>query len=197
MPTEKDLCIQFLSILDSGAEEAPLQTFLENHTEVLVRAFSQGAQYPVVIPKFRLAGSFIPDFVMIGHRSSYSWDVDLIEIEPAILERPLFNQERQSTGRLRGAESQITDWQNWMRANGELFTRSVLQELKSRQAWDARPQFYNLSNGTSQDMVVWYRIIIGRRSDFEGWGNQYRTNTWDRSNHREEIVTWDRLLDKV
>ena len=187
----------FNLIVNNGRQEAPLQSFLEDHTEILVRAFSQGAYSSTVFPKFRLAGDFIPDFVIIGHRSSYSWDVDLVEIEPSILDRPLFTRNRESTGRLRIAETQITDWQVWMSRHKEFFTQRALEELRNRHAWDEHSEFYNLSNGTNQDMVIWYRIIIGRRSCFYGWGDQYRSNRWQRSGHREDIVTWDRLLESA
>ena len=81
---------EFQSLLDESVEEAPLQKFLEGHPEILVHTFSQGAQYPTVFPKFELANDFIPDFVRIGRRSGSagtSWDVDLIEIKRAVLDK--------------------------------------------------------------------------------------------------------------
>jgi hypothetical protein len=133
---------------------------------------------------------------MIGHRSSWSWDVDLIEIEPAVLKESLFTQNNLSTGHLRIAEGQITNWQVWMNAKKDFFVQRAVEKLKEVGAWNAHPKFYNLSNGNSQSMLVMYRIIIGRRKDFEGWGNKYQNIIWDRSGHRIEIVPWDRLLDK-
>ena len=91
---------KFESLIENGREEAPLQEFLEAHPSIVRQAFDGGSYYPTVFPKFSLAGEFIPDFVMIGHRSSWMWTVDLIEIEPSVLERPLFNRADQPTGRL-------------------------------------------------------------------------------------------------
>ena len=184
---------KFESLIENGREEAPLQEFLEAHPSIVRQAFDGGSYYPTVFPKFSLAGEFIPDFVMIGHRSSWMWTVDLIEIEPSVLERPLFNRADQPTGRLRDAEGQITKWQAWMERNrNTFFVRKALELLKERRAWDAEPRFYNLSEGTHQTMTVRYRIIIGRREDFEGWGNRYRSQ---RYTQHVEIVPWDRLLE--
>lgn len=185
----------FKSLLENGLQETCLQKFLERYPEILVRTFFQGAFEQKVFPKFELADDFVPDFVMIGQRSDYSWDVDLIEIEPAVYTMSLFNQSRQSTGRLRDAEAQIRDWQVWMRNNSDFFISRALRELKACHAWDRNPESYNLSNGTNQNMGIWYRIVIGRRTDFNGWGDNYRNNTWEESGHRIEIVTWDRLLE--
>jgi hypothetical protein len=192
---------EFQSLLDEAVKETQLQSFLERHPDIIVNTFYQGAYYPVVFPKFHLADEFIPDFVMIGRRSGSaetSWDVDLIEIEPAILDKPLFNKKRQSTGRLRIAEAQIMDWQRWMQKYEQrIFVPKAFEQLKSKKVWDDHPQFYTPTTGTYQDVVVWYRIIIGRRKDFNGWGNQYRNLIWKKSGNRVEIVPWDRLLDRV
>lgn len=186
-------------MINHDVGEQPLQDFLEKHPEVLLRTFDHGAYFPTLFPKFRLADEFIPDFAIIGHRTSWIWNVDLIEIEPAVNERTLFNKKRQSAGRLRDAEGQVRDWQAWMEKYGEgFFAPKVLDQLKKRKAWDERPEFYRLPEGTySQAMTVFYRIIVGRRKDFDGWGDQYRAVKWKESGNRVEIVPWDRLLDKA
>lgn len=60
----------FKGLLDGCSAEAPLQSFLKEHPEILVSTFNQGAHYPMVLPKFRLADELIPDFVMVGRRSA-------------------------------------------------------------------------------------------------------------------------------
>jgi len=186
---------RFESLIDNGRKEAPLQEFLEENPSVLRKAFDTGSYFPTVFPKFSLAGELIPDFVMIGHRSSWMWTVDLIEIEPAVLRGPLFNKSGQPTDRLRGAEGQVNKWQAWMEKNRDTyFVDRALKMLKERGAWDAEPRFYDLSEGTYQPINVWYRIVVGRREHFEGWGNEYRHQ---RHGQHVEIVPWDRLLDKL
>jgi hypothetical protein len=188
---------EFKDLIDTCSEETLLQEFLQKCPEIIIHAFEAGAHLSTVFPKFRLADELFPDFVMIGHRSSWSWNVDLIEIEPAVLKEPLFTQNNLSTGRLRIAESQITKWQVWMNAKEDFFVQRALEKLKEVGAWDKIPKFYNLSNGNSQSMLVMYRIVIGRRKDFEGWGTKYQNITWEESGHRREIVPWDRLLEKT
>ena len=186
---------EFKSLLDKSIKEATLQSFLENHPDI-ISTFCQGAYYPVVFPKFHLADELIPDFVMIGHRSASSWDVDLIEIEPAVLNEPLFNKKHQSTGRLRIAEGQVTEWQVWMERNRGFFVQRAIDKILEKHAWD---ESFRFDTATRNDVsiMVWYRIIIGRRTDFDTWGNRYRTNKFRETSNRVEIVTWDRLLDKA
>jgi hypothetical protein len=192
----EDIYQEFGRLIDTCTVETPLQEFLKTHPAILSRAFYQGAFYPTVFPKFELSNDFVPDFVIVAHRSSWSWDVDLIEIEPPVIEGGLFNQKRQPKGRLRDAEAQITDWQNWMRQYEQsIFVPTALEALKGKGAWDGRPEYYKLSNDTWQAMTVWHRIIIGRRTDFSDWGDKYRRTKWEESGNRIEIVPWDRLLE--
>lgn len=188
---------EFKQLIDNEEYEAPLQEFLQTHQELLIYTFSQGAHFPTVFPKFRLADELIPDFVMVGHRSFWSWDVDLIEIEPAILNEPIFNKRGQSTGRLREAEGQIRGWQDWMEKHRDHFATRMIEKLQEIGAWDKEPRYYTFSDGAHQAMIVWYRIVIGRRNDFLGRGDEYRRNKYRESGNRVEIVTWDRLLDKA
>jgi hypothetical protein len=187
---------EFKSLLDNSVEEAPLQSFLEKHPEIIINTFCQGAHYPVVFPQFHLADKFKPDFVMIGHRSQGSWDVDLIEIEPAVLKAKLFNRQRQPTGCLRTAEGQVTQWQVWIERNRGFFVQRAIDMILKEHVWDGS-LFFHAATGHDVDFIVWYRIIIGRRKDFDTWGNQYRTSVFKNSNNRLEIATWDRLLDKA
>ena len=187
---------EFKSLLDEPVEEARLQSFLEEHPNIIVSTFYQGAQYPVVFPKFRLANELIPDFVMIGHRSAASWDVDLIEIKPAILNEKLFNSQRQPTGHLRTAEGQVTRLQVWIERTREFFVRQAIDKILEEHAWDNSP-FFSAATRNDISFMVWYRIVIGRRTDFNTWGNRYRTSKLIETINRVEIVTWDRLLDKA
>ncbi len=186
---------KFKSLIENGTKEVPLQAFLEANPRIIQQAVQGGSYFPTVFPKFSLGGEFIPDFAVIGHRSSWMWTVDLIEIEPSVLERPLFNKADQPAGRLRDAEIQVSKWQAWMEKNRHtVFVPKALDMLKKRRAWDARPEFYELSEGTHQTMNVWYRIIVGRREHFEGWGNKYRHQKYTQ---HVEIVPWDRLLERL
>ncbi|MGD0353564.1 MAG: Shedu anti-phage system protein SduA domain-containing protein [Dehalococcoidia bacterium] len=189
------------ALLDNSIEEPPLQVFLQQHPEILMRTFGQGAQYSVVLPKFRLAEDFIPDFVMIGRRSGSagtSWDVDLIEIEPSAVRGLLFTKKYLARGHLRVAMSQVDDWKIWMEKYEQtIFVPKAFEQLKAIGAWDDHPEFYTPTIGTHQHMIVWYRIIIGRRNDFDDRGNEYRNLILKESRNRVEIVTWDRLLDKT
>lgn len=187
---------EFKKALDRGSEEEVLQEFLEKNPQILIRAFSQGAKGLTVFPKFHLADDFIPDFVIIGSRSfGGSWDVDLVEIEPAVLDRPLFNSKRQGAGRLREAEGQIIRWQNWMNQYSQtVFVPKLLDALKRKKAWDFWPKLYEPLSGTYYHLMIYYRIVIGRRSHFTGWGDQYRA-TRRTGTGSIDISTWDRLID--
>lgn len=174
-----------------------MQEFLERYPEVLKRTFETGAHFPCVFPKFRLAGDFVPDFVIVGHRSRWLWNVDFVEIEPAALalERPMFNQSEQTANRLRDAETQVLHWVSWMKDNEQtFFLPKVLEKLKAVDAWDAKPDYYQLSDPPRQGMDVGYHIVIGRRANFDKWADRYRQTQW---NQRIEVLPWDRLLDNA
>ncbi len=192
---EMQLYNEFKSLLDVSGQETPLQSFLEQHPDIIGHTFAHGL-YAVLFPKFRLADEFIPDFVRIGQTSAPDCDVDLIEIEPAVLNEKLFNKKHESTGRLRIAEGQITQWQVWMERNREFFERRVLDRISSEHVWDDTP-FFEATTRHNLTFMVCYRIIIGRRTNFDTWGNRYRTNVYRNSSGRVEIVTWDRLLDNA
>jgi len=183
-------------LLDTrGEEEAPLQNFLEEHPEILARTFNQGAFGSTVIPQFKLAEKFVPDFLMIGHRSNWGWDVDMIEIEPAVC-KPLFTKNRLAGRTLHQAEGQIKDWQQWMEKHEQgYFVGAALEAVKKAGGWDEHPKYYELDQPHYQPILAFYRIVIGRRSAFQGWGTEYQRRTWEGSGRRIEIVPWDRLVD--
>jgi hypothetical protein len=191
----------FNNFIETSTKEESLQLFLKKHPSILIHTFNQGAHYPTVLPKFKLSDELIPDFIIIGRRSGTkytSWDVDMIEIEPSINDRNIFTKKGLSAGRLRVAEGQITAWRQWMQSNAQaIFVPKALKKLKEKNAWDDNPHFYNPSSFNYQSMMVSYRIVIGRRSDFGDIGDKYRDIKWEESGHRIEIVPWDRLLDKT
>ena len=195
--THKQLILQFEEIIKTSADERPLHEFLKKYPGILTKTFNEGAYFPTVFSKFRLAGELIPDFVMIGHRSSWSWDVNLIKIEPSNISGSLFTKHA-SRSNLRTAEVQVKEWQEWVKKNEQsYFVPNALKKLKEQKAWDEKPEFYGLSNENYQDILVCYRIIIGQRSDFQGWGDKYQANYFKSSANRTEIVPWDRLLDTL
>lgn len=115
----------------------------------------------------------------------------LIEIEPA--KGKLFTKEYQSTGRLRIAEGQITNWQTWMNEYADMFKRKLLNYIRDNGLWDNNTLSRAQSNSYALDLVQYY-IVIGRRRDFKGRGDKYRHTIRTNSGNRKEIVTWDRLL---
>jgi hypothetical protein len=152
MPTDT-LYDELRSLIDRSAEESPLQSFLEAHPDILINTFFQGAHYPVIFPKFNLADERTPDFVMAAHRSGPLWDVDFIEIEPAVLKEKLFNKQRQSTGRLRIAEGQITDWQVWIEKHKDFFIRRAIEKIRENHVWDKSP-FFTSATGPDVSIMV-------------------------------------------
>ena len=187
---------EFRQLVDEGHLEAPLQEFLQIHPEILTSTFNSGAHFPTVFPKFHLGDELIPDFTIIGHRSGASWDVDLIEIEPALLDRPLFNRSKEPTDRLRIAIGQVEKWQIWMERHEKYFMARALDKIKANHVWD-RSTFFNEATGQGVWALIRYRIIIGRRVNFEGFGYEYRNFRLKETGLKLDIVPWDRLLDKA
>jgi len=190
---DNEIYDEFKTLLDNDGREKPLQKYLENNPEIISKTFHEGAQNPLVIPLYKLANNYITDFIFVGVRSYGSLDVHLIEIEPAINEKPLFNNSNQSTGRLRVAEGQIMDWRTWMNEYENFFKVQLINTIKKLGRWDNNLLSKIATNAIRQD-IIYYHIIIGRRKDFDGEGDKYRHTYQARSGNREEIATWDRLL---
>lgn len=187
---------KFEALLDDASSkcEKKLQHFLGRHPRIITRTFSVGAQNPLVIPKYTLADDYKTDFLLIAQRSEGSLDIHLIEIEPA--KGDLFTKTKkfQSTGRLRIAEGQITDWQTWINSYADFFKDKLLNYIEKRGLWDNNSFSRTRSNSYRLDLVQYY-IVIGRRSDFKGRGDEYRHTMRTNSGNRKEIVSWDRLLE--
>ncbi len=190
---DNEIYDEFKTLLDNDGREKPLQKYLENNPEIISKTFHEGAQNPLVIPLYKLANNYITDFIFVGVRSYGSLDVHLIEIEPAINEKPLFNNSNQSTGRLRVAEGQIMDWRTWMNEYENFFKVQLINTIKKLGRWDNNLLSKITTNAIRHD-IIYYHIIIGRRKDFDGEGDKYRHTYQARSGNREEIATWDRLL---
>ncbi|MEV0855114.1 Shedu anti-phage system protein SduA domain-containing protein [Nocardia fluminea] len=110
---DPDVAVGLREVVDEANDERPVQSFLEDHPQILARLLT-GGHGRWVIPQKRLSGEYIPDFV-IGERSSIGFEWHMIELEsPAA---PIFTKSYGQSQQLRKGIDQVRDWRRWISNN--------------------------------------------------------------------------------
>lgn len=178
-------------LLASWASERELQQWLEQHPAWVPEvdggrgdAGHHGPLHGVVVsqPPLRGLGTRVPDFLCLTKTSAVITPV-LVEIEdPA---KQWFVQAGQPTAEFTQAQDQLREWRSWFKVSGNQQVFLDTYEIPS--SWRRSLAFKPL-----------YRLIYGRRSEFETHG---RHEDPDRLNRKraelagpdEEYLTWDSL----
>ncbi len=162
----------YLEVLEKAQDETTLQSFLEQNPWLLIRplpAHHQGW----VLPRPRLKGDFIPDFLVCGLSSvGLSWLAVEIESPTA----SLFTAKGRPSAKLTEAMAQIRDWRSWLSAN-----LGVARNPKSQHGLNLVDIYPNLPG----------LILIGRDSDGLSKFSEQRKELGRESNI--EIRTYDYL----
>jgi hypothetical protein len=160
---------EFQHVVDSSADERPIQKWLEANPAALVLRL--GAVNGWVFGRPRLGAEFVPDFMSCTWDSrGYHWS--LLE-----LENPKFSpltQEGGQSARLTHAIQQILDWRIWLRAN----IQYAQQELG----------FRDLDAGFRAHVVIGRRRTLDSREPL-----RYR----ELSRDDLEVMTYDRLIERL
>lgn len=137
--------ISLEAAINSAKREEDIQLFLQNNPALLIQHLG-GGHGRWVIPKPRLGGEYVPDF-LIAERHSFGYEWQAVELESPL--KPMFTKKGDPSQYLNHAIRQITDWRAW---------------LKSNQAYAARSRDEGGLGLTDIDTNVRGLIIIGRRS---------------------------------
>jgi hypothetical protein len=158
-------------------DEPQAQRFLEQHPCLVPYATRSGyhARIDYVYTQVQLGPrGRIPDFVRLSKNSSKTY-LDLVEIEsPA---KRLFTKAGQPGERFVQARQQLSDWSEWLRADGN---RTQLRE------------YLRLDRTTFPDDVIVRRILVmGRRDEVE----KSPRGRAARGDDNDEVtsMTWDRV----
>jgi hypothetical protein len=175
-----DSATQYLKLISNPKTLEPaLQTFLEQHSELIPTPFELGhhIRYDSFITKFPLDNSLITDFVYLT-KDSGSWRVVLVEIERANIK--LYTNDpivatptAQFTKRL----AQIEKWQSFVQKNSEQLKAKLAPLMK----W-----------GRNNPIKYKYVLIVGRNSSLN---NETKAdNFYQKSNNHIKIITHDSII---
>lgn len=127
---EKDILIKKIEELLANKEtnENDIQTFLENHTELIATPFllNHGLHFNAIISKFKISDGLISDYAYLT-KSSDTWYFVLVELEDA--KKNLFTQNAENirfSSQFNNAYDQILSWKAYVEENRD----EVLKKIK-------------------------------------------------------------------
>ncbi len=166
------LAERFERIINTAEREEDLQKFLAENPFILAQQLPHCHH---VIPKFRLGGRYVSDFLLLEIASS-GWEWVLVEIEPANAQ--LVTQSGQLAERVRNGVQQVKDWRDWLMNNRDEAIRPRSADGLGLQGID----------------YIWGWVVVGRRSQVTDRFNRLRNQI--QRDSRIEIMTYDRLLNR-
>jgi hypothetical protein len=190
----REAIIEFERLLDDGGEEK-LHQFLVQKEFFLDFLHWDG----IVLSKFRLAETFVPDLVSIGfepHSQRPRPLVTFVELECA--DRALFTKAGDPTSFLTHAIRQVQDWKQWVREN-RAYLQSKFQKILQDYPDTARRNFRFNGRQRMIESIVHgfddrYLVIAGRRSTLQ-ISDRLRLGQMCEDLHNIRIVTYDSLLE--
>ena len=173
-------------VLKSSKEE-DMQNFLENNSQLLVKAFCKNFPYgSKVLPKYKFGNEYVSDFVIISH-VSHSFRVTLIELEPPT--EKIFTKSGVYGKRLNQAMKQIDDWIDWIENNYDYFLKGLQKNI------DKDSRMFMFSQGGFRRCLINTVIIIGRREYLTAENDKRRSMEYKKNKYNLDITTYDRLVD--
>jgi hypothetical protein len=168
--------LQFEEILDSAADEKPIQRFLEEHPEMLASLLG-GTYANAVVPRIDLGGKLEPDFLFaeVDSAGVHWW---LIELESPRAQVLL--QDGELAEKARHAIKQIEDWRRWLTNNLDEARRLPYQDGVG---------LVDIRREHTRGLV-----LIGRREEVLGCSEDARQRESTQS--RILVRTYDWLLQK-
>lgn len=189
----------FEACLESSKGERRIALFLKQHPDVILWSLlTIGGHMEYVVPEFGLGKSLRCDFVVVQSYSN-GWRVEFVELEPVI--DPLYNKDRTPSRRLRIAQKQIADWQNYIHDEPDSIryqlADAIIQKdlIRPLHYEDLEPSSYAASKLRDPKSFIHFgfNIVIGRRKDVSQLGHNLRSS---HNYHSDvEIISYDRLLD--
>ena len=177
--------------------------------------FGFASAFSLVLPKFKLAEKFVPDFLVVGippYSQSHTPTVTMVELEHPTMQ--LFTKAGDQTSQLSHAIRQVQDWRQWVRENhsylrAELARRvaaepdpaplgigeKVVDLLSERLARGPLAADTDLLERLTYGFGEQYLIVAGRRAALDV-AQKLRLEEINRTFNCEiDIVTYDVLLD--
>lgn len=174
VPGELPQAIQeFGALLDGGASEGKLQTFLESHAYFLLLAPPVYDHF-IALSQPHLGAEFRADFALYGSCNGPWWT--LVELEPP--SEQMFTKAGDPSARLTHAMRQVRDWRAWITDNREYFATNYPDDMSFGRC--------HINTG----------IIIGRRKDLDRPAAKHLLQI-NQENRYDWIMTYDGILERV
>lgn len=198
----KDLAVRFEVVLGSTSEQE-VHSFLENNPQIFgfllggMRSRKYRLEGGIVKSKFRLADSYIPDFISIDSHpipNDIRPLVTFIEIErPNIL---LFTKSGDPASGLTHAIRQVQNWKHWV-TNHRMYFQQVILNILTEEFDRIEDNW--LIDRSLRGIAEWgfsdrYLVIAGRRHTMTIRDRILLAQMND-DLHRIKIMTYDVLLD--
>lgn len=127
-PSYSDVC-SFAELLASEPDEESIQKFIFEHPKFLLALNGFGdSQVLAFISKPKIGQRYCADYCVLSF-SQGGCAVSLIELEPS--KEKLFTKTLNPAKRYQGAITQITDWNEWIKANKDTFINEIIHTAKN------------------------------------------------------------------
>lgn len=207
----QDFARSLESVIDTSTKEEDVQVCIESCPDV----FGFLSTFALVLPKFRLADKFVPDFVILGIQpwsQAHTPTVTMVELE--LPSMPFFTKSGNPSSHLTHALRQLQDWKAWVRdhrsylrdelarrvaseppPSGDGFAGQVLQSISDRLARPRLPDNATILERLTHGFDEHYVLVAGRRSSMS-LEDRLRLEEVNRGFHWEfDVITYDLLLD--
>lgn len=172
-PSYSDIC-SFAELLANESNEELIQKFIFEHPKFLLALNGFGdSQVLAFISKPKIGQRYCADYGILSSGQG-GCVVNLIELEPS--KENLFTKKLGPATRYQGAITQITDWNQWIKANKDTFINELIHTAKNLEVFlkktnrgfrTKNPSTLNKSweqfGGFTEPNFV-FTIIIGRWS---------------------------------
>lgn len=168
-------------IIKNKCNESNIQKYLELNNEILIYATYQYSRYYRCFPKFKLGSDFECDFLIFRHQSGI---METVIVELKLPNAKLLTKSKIPTKDLNFAISQVNRYMNWINDNREYFLKQMFNKPQIRECY--------LDNSRNYVRSV---IVIGKRSQYNDYENQYKKDIYNTTNRSIEIMPYERLIE--
>ena len=176
---------EYLRLLNESPKEQKVQSFLENHTRFIPRAFVQnhGIHLSLSLRKLAFGADYKTDFFYFS-KSSDDWNAVFIELEKPASKFFRRNSHTFHSDFTRALE-QINQWRAWFRSDQNKGTfLSMVRAIHVPAHMASNPTFNK------------YVLVFGRRSEYER-NRERRQLIGAQETDNFKIITFDNLAESL
>lgn len=203
----KSVALDFEKLLEEGDNEEAVHQFLNNNRWIL-GFISERTGYGygefMVESKFKLADSFVTDFVMLGfvYENDPRPIIWFIEIERPRM--PLFTKNGDPSSGLTHAIRQVQNWKQWVQLNRSYLHSRIIQMVVEDSGLTASIAKYirvlrrgsSIAERLAHGMREYYFVVAGRRTSMTV-ANRLLLAQMNQDLQGIGIFTYDSILERL